>query len=75
MSTTTLTHHPVPMAAAAAAVVAIALGGVAFSVANNSNGSVAPSDQHQQTLVQSKHGYQHHHFQPTTAGGKVMTGP
>jgi hypothetical protein len=72
MSTTTLTHHPVPMAAAAAAVVAIALGGVAFSIANDSSGSVAPSDQHQQTVVQSSHG---HHFQPTTSGGKVMTGP
>lgn len=75
MSTTTLTHHPVPMAAAAAAVVAIALGGVAYSVANSSSGSVAPSDQHQQTVVQSRHGYHPQHFHPTTAGGKVMTGP
>jgi streptogramin lyase len=75
MSTATLTHHPVPMAAAAAAVVAIALGGVAFSIANDSTGSVAPSDQHQQTVVQSKHGYHPHQFQPTTSGGKVITEP
>jgi hypothetical protein len=72
MSTTTLTHHPAPMAAAAAAVVAIALGGVAFSIAHDAGGTVAPSDQHQQSTVQSKHGYDH--FQPTTSGGRVMTG-
>lgn len=74
MSTTTLTRHPVPMAAAAAAVVAIALGGVAFSIANDSSGSLAPSDQ-QQTVVQSEHGYHAHQLQPTTSGGQVMTGP
>ncbi len=74
MSTTTLTHHPVPMAAAAAAVVAIALGGVAFSIANDSSGSVGPSDQHQQQVVQSRHGYHSDHFHYTASGGKVMPG-
>ena len=43
MSTSTITHHPAPMAAAAAAVVAIALGGVAFSIAHDSGGTV-PTD-------------------------------
>jgi len=72
MSTTTLTHHHVPMAAVAAAVVAIALGGVAFSIAHDSSGTVAPSDQQHHSVVQSRHGYGP--FQSTTSGGRVMTG-
>lgn len=73
MSTTTLTHHPAPMAAAAAAVVAIALGGVALSIANDSGNTVVPTDQSNHVLAPPQHGSGH--YESTTSGGKVMIGP
>ena len=73
MSTTTVTHHPAPMAAAAAAVVALALGGVAFAIANrDSGGSIAPSDHGNHAVAPPQHGG---HIDSTTTGGTVMTAP
>ena len=73
MSTSTITHHPAPVAAAAAAVVAVAIGAIAFSIANDSSGSVAPTEPGQHAPAPPQHGSGH--FEYSQAGGKVMTGP
>jgi hypothetical protein len=71
MSTTSITHRPTSFAAAAVAVLALAAGGVALSVAQGSDDPGAPADHSPQTQSQPN---THHHFHPTTSGGRVMTG-
>lgn len=74
MTTTTLNHHrPAPFIAAAAAVAAVAAGALAMSVSHDSSQPGAPGRQ-SQVSVQKNTPPTHHHFQPTTSGGKVMLG-
>jgi hypothetical protein len=72
MSTTSITHRPTSFVTAAAAVLAIAAGGVAWSVSQESGSPSAPAE-HSQTSDQQilPKG---HHFAPTTSGGHVMLG-
>ena len=70
MSTTSITHRPTSFVAAGAAVLALAAGGVALSVSQESGHTLAPADHPARTQVQPEH----HHFQPTTSGGHVMLG-
>ena len=72
MSTSTITHHAAPMAAAAGAVVAIALGAVAFSIAHDWGGAVAPTDPVQSVVAPAQHGG---HYEYTASGGKLVGGP
>lgn len=71
MSTSTITHSPLPVAAVAAAVIAVGLTVVGLSIAHDPGGSVAPNDPVQQ-LVAPQHGSGH--FEYSSSGGKVMVG-
>ena len=71
MSTSTLIHHPAPMAAAAAAVAAASLVVVGLTIADHAGGSVSPDDPVQQ-VVAPQHGSRH--FEYSSSGGKVMIG-
>ncbi len=69
MTTSAITHRPVPFIAAAAAVAAIAAGSVALSLSHDaSDPAPQPSVSHVQTT-------RTHHFQPTTSGGRTMIAP
>lgn len=72
MSTTSITHHrPTSFVAAGAAVLALAAGGVALSIAHQSDeGPTAPAP----AQVQENQPKTHHHFQPPIRGGHVMNG-
>ena len=51
MSSSTISHHAAPAAAAAAAVVAIALGGVALSIAHDSGAALIPTEPGQSVVA------------------------
>lgn len=72
MSTTSITHRPTSFVAAGAAILALAAGGVALSIAQQSdNDPSAPAQHTQQTQVQPNTPHHHH---STTSGGHVMPG-
>ncbi len=71
MSTSTITHHPAPIAAGAAAVIAVALAVVGVSIAHDSGSTVAPTDPVHQVVAAPHHGG---HFEYSSSGGKVMIG-
>jgi hypothetical protein len=73
MSTTSITHRPASFVAAASAVLALAAGGVALSISQQSdNNPSAPAQNAPQTQVQPNTPNTHHHS--TTSGGHVMPG-
>jgi hypothetical protein len=73
MSTTaSIARRPVPTIAAAAALAAgIAIGALTLT-GQDTTQSPSPSSPAQ--LTRTAQTTQHHHWQPTTAGGRVMTG-
>lgn len=70
MSTTSIINRPISFVTAAAAVLALAAGGVALAVTQQSDNPGAPAPHSGQIQVQPKT----HHFHPTTSGGHVMLG-
>jgi hypothetical protein len=72
MSTTTITHRPVPLIAAGAAVLAVVAGSLVLSVEHESGTPAAPPDSAQITVPKGQP--QAHHFHPTTSGGRVAVG-
>jgi hypothetical protein len=73
MSTTSITHRPTSFVTAAAVVLAVAAGGVALAVSQQSDNPTAPAQHSSQTQVQPDQS-KPHHFHPTTSGGHVMLG-
>jgi negative regulator of sigma E activity len=73
MSTTSITQRPASFLTAAAAVLALAAGGVALSISQQSDNPSAPG-QHQSQTQDHPNTPQSHHFHATTSGGKVMLG-
>jgi hypothetical protein len=69
MSTASITHHPIPMAAAVAAVVVACTFG-AVAVSQNLSDTPAPS--HTNTTPDPP--IKGHHFHPTTSGGRTVSG-
>jgi|tagenome__1003787_1003787.scaffolds.fasta_scaffold20852627_2 hypothetical protein len=70
MSTTSITHRPIPMATAAAATVVAVIAFVGVAVSHEDTGSQAPVS-HPSQKDTSTHDGKHH---STTAGGRVMIG-
>jgi hypothetical protein len=73
MSTTSITHRPTSFVTAAAAVLALAVGGVAWSLSQEGGNPAAPAEHSLQSQVQPASPQTHHGHGPAV-GGHVMIG-